>query len=258
MNSTRSRVSQIRERVLMMRALLVGNRERTGRSVGARLSREGFTIQHVQDAQRVVARSLWRTCDVVIVLDERPVLDGLRLCRDLRLSGCLLPVLMTSTRAAVADRVKGLDSGADDYLCVPFAMPELAARVRALLRRNGHTALRPLEIGDLSLDPLTRKVHRDGRHIDLTPKEFAILECLIRRPGVPVSRAAIAGEAWGKRWDGLTNEIDVFISRLRRKVERTGRRRLFYSVRGVGYALSSGPGEARDDLSSPERDGGND
>jgi DNA-binding response OmpR family regulator len=145
---------------------------------------------------------------------------------------------MLSARSLVDDRVRGLDSGADDYLTKPFDVTELAARVRALLRRHREPALVPLSVADLSLDPVTRAVMRGDRTIELTGKEFDLLEYLMRHAGQPVTRQMIAEHVWGVTWDRMTNVIDVFINHLRRKIEQADEPRLVHAVRGVGYVIS--------------------
>jgi len=144
---------------------------------------------------------------------------------------------MLSARSLVEDRVRGLNTGADDYLTKPFEFAELSARVRALLRRHREPALAPLEVGPLELDPVTRLVKRGERRVDLTQKEFALLEYLMRNAGHVVTRPMIAEQVWDFPWDGLTNVIDVFINHLRKKIELPGEGRLIHAVRGEGYVI---------------------
>jgi two-component system, OmpR family, response regulator MprA len=165
-----------------------------------------------------------------------PGLDGLEVCRRLRRAGNRLPVLMLTARAEVADRVAGLDAGADDYLVKPFALEELLARLRALLRRaNGGAGT--LSFADLELDPATREVRRAGEPIELTRTEFALLELFLRNPRQVLTRSLIFERVWGYDFGASSNSLDVYIGYLRRKTEAGGRPRLIQTVRGVGYAL---------------------
>jgi two-component system response regulator MprA len=167
-----------------------------------------------------------------------PGVDGLEVCRRLRASGDRTPVLMLTARDAVADRVAGLDAGADDYLVKPFALEELLARLRALLRRSGPAepgAL--LRFADLELDPAARTVARGGRRIDLTRTEFALLELLMRNPRVVLTRSVIHERIWGYDFGPGSNALGVYVGYLRRKLEAGGESRLIQTVRGVGYVL---------------------
>lgn len=177
------------------------------------------------------------TYDLIILDVMLPRMDGFGVCRHLRAMGLDVPILMLSARGMIEDRVKGLDMGSDDYLTKPFAFAELSARVRALLRRRKPSAFLLLQIADLRLDPGTRVVKRADRRIDLTPKEFALLEYLMRNAGQVLTRTMIAEHVWDFTWDRLTNVIDVFISHLRKKIELPEERRLIHAVRGVGYVL---------------------
>ena len=151
--------------------------------------------------------------------------------------GLDVPILMLSARGVVEDRVKGLETGADDYLSKPFSFSELSARVRALLRRQKPSALRPLKVSDLTLDPVSRVVKRGEQRIDLSAKEYALLEYLMRNVGHVLTRAMIAEHVWNFSWERLTNVIDVYVNHLRRKIETAGSPRLIHAVRGVGYVL---------------------
>ena len=166
-----------------------------------------------------------------------PGLDGFAVCRQIRALGSQVPILMLSARGMVEDRVKGLNTGADDYLTKPFAFAELSARVRALLRRHQPTALLPLQVADLTLDLVTRLVKRGERRVDLTPREFALLEYLMRNVDQVLTRTMIAEHVWDFSWDRLTNVIDVFISHLRKKIELPNEPRLIHAVRGTGYVI---------------------
>jgi two-component system response regulator MprA len=175
--------------------------------------------------------------DAVILDVLMPELDGLAVCRRLRLSGSRLPVLMLTARTEVDDRVAGLDAGADDYLAKPFALEELFARLRALLRRTGTGSGEILRFADIELDPATREVRRAGEPIELTRTEFALLELFLLNPRQVLTRSVIFERVWGYDFGGGSNSLDVYIGYLRRKTEAGGGPRLIQTVRGVGYAL---------------------
>jgi two-component system response regulator MprA len=166
-----------------------------------------------------------------------PGVDGLEVCRRLRGSGSQLPVLMLTARTEVEDRVAGLDAGADDYVTKPFALEELLARVRALLRRTSDEEGDVVRFGDLELDPTTREVTRAGRPIELTRTEFSLLELFMRNPRQVLTRTIIFERVWGYDFGYASNSLDVYIGYLRRKTEADGEPRLIHTVRGVGYAL---------------------
>ncbi len=189
-----------------------------------------------EDALEMVGRTAY---DLVILDIMLPGRDGFSVCREIRRRQHDVPVLMLSARGLVEDRVAGLETGADDYLTKPFSYVELSARVRALLRRQRPAALL-LRVADLTVDPLTRTVRRGDRRIELTQKEFALLELLMRHSGQVLTRAMIAEHVWDFHWERLTNVIDVFINHLRRKIEAGDEPRLIYTVRGVGYVIRGG------------------
>jgi two-component system, OmpR family, copper resistance phosphate regulon response regulator CusR len=183
-------------------------------------------------------RQIRETAYDLLILDVmHPDIDGFDICRQIRGLGLRIPILMLSARSLVDDRVRGLDAGADDYLTKPFDVTELSARVRALLRRHRQPALVPLKVADLSLDPITRLVTRANRRIELTAKEWELLEYLMRHAGQELTRQMIAEHVWGLTWDRLTNVIDVFVNHLRKKIELPNESRLVHSVRGVGYVI---------------------
>jgi two-component system, OmpR family, response regulator MprA len=167
-----------------------------------------------------------------------PRLNGLEVCRRLRASGNRIPVLMLTARDQVEDRVEGLDAGADDYVVKPFALEELLARVRALLRRSGSAAgEETLRFADLELDPVAHEVRRDGEPIELTRTEFSLLELFLRNPRQVLTRSVIFERVWGYDFGYASNSLDVYVGYLRRKTEIGGRPRLIQTIRGVGYAL---------------------
>jgi two-component system response regulator MprA len=175
--------------------------------------------------------------DVVVLDILMPVMDGLEACRRLREGGDRTPVLMLTARDAVGDRVEGLDAGADDYLVKPFALDELLARVRALLRRSGVGDDKPLRFADLSLDPVTREVHRGERPIDLSRTEHSLLELFLLNPKRVLPREVIFDRVWGYDFGPTSNTLEVYVGYLRRKTEAEGEPRLIHTVRGIGYVL---------------------
>jgi DNA-binding response OmpR family regulator len=184
--------------------------------------------------------------DVIILDIMLPGKNGLEVCRELRQKGVRTPVLMLTARDTVEDRVTGLDSGADDYLVKPFALPELRARLRALLRREAPEKNSILQVGDLLMDPATHKVERGGQTIDLTSKEYALLEYFMRNPGRLITREMAEQHVWDYDFEGVSNVIDVYIRRLRRKVDDPFEIKLLETVRGAGYRLvRSGAGEPK-------------
>jgi two-component system copper resistance phosphate regulon response regulator CusR len=177
--------------------------------------------------------------DLVILDRMLPGLDGLEVLRRLRLSGSRVPVLLLTARDSVADRVEGLDAGADDYLPKPFAVAELLARIRALLRRGGSSAADPVvTLGDLEVDTSTRTVRRRGRRIDLSAKEYALLDYLLARPGVSVTREELFAKLYPEETEEASNVVNVLVARLRRKLDPDGTAPLLHTRRGFGYALS--------------------
>ena len=220
-----------------MRLLVVEDEPKLAQYIHRGLSEESFIVDVARDGEEALERAARTTYDLVILDLMLPRMDGFAVCRALRAAGSDLPILMLSARRIVDDRVKGLELGADDYLTKPFAFSELSARVRALLRRRQPAALLTLSVGTLTLDPMTRIVKRGDRRIDLTQKEFALLDYLMRHAGHVVTRTMIAEHVWGFNWDRLTNVIDVYINHIRRKIERADEPRLIHAVRGAGYVI---------------------
>jgi two-component system response regulator MprA len=203
------------------------------------LSFEGYNVKTAEDGRTALDTLLDEPADAVLLDVTMPGLDGLEVCRRLRAAGDRTPILMLTARHATEDRVAGLDAGADDYLVKPFALEELLARIRALLRR---VSTEPgdeesLRVADLTLEPATRIVRRGDRTMELTRTEFALLELLLRNAGQVLTREVIFDRVWGYDFGANSNSLEVYIGYLRRKTEAGGESRLIYTVRGVGYVL---------------------
>src|SRR4051812_41754163 len=202
------------------------------------LRNEGYEVRTSADGTEALDVAAGFIPDLVVLDLGLPGLDGIEVCRRLRSDGDV-PILMLTARAETEDRVTGLDSGADDYLVKPFERQELLARIRALLRRRPPRGAASMEVGDLVLNPDTREVHRGEREIELTNREFELLEFLMRNERLVVSRERLLDEVWGYDPMAATNTIDVFISNLRRKLEAGGESRLLHTKRGAGYVLKA-------------------
>lgn len=220
-----------------MRILLVEDEPKLASFVQKGLTEESFIVDVARDGEEALERARRTAYDLVILDLMLPRMDGFAVCRELRTLGTETPILILSARSVVEDRVKGLELGADDYLTKPFAYSELSARVRALLRRRKPTTLLALSVADLTLDPITRVVKRGARRVDLTQKEFALLDYLMRHAGQVVTRTMIAEHVWGFNWNRMTNVIDVYIKHLRDKIEVSSESRLIHAVRGAGYVI---------------------
>jgi DNA-binding response OmpR family regulator len=226
-----------------MRILLIEDDRKAARLLSGGLQEEGFVVDVVHSAEEGDEQAFVLDYDLIVLDWMLPGKDGLTLCRDLRQRGCKTPVLMLTARDALGDRVAGLNTGADDYLTKPFAFDELLARVRALLRRSEITRPVLLMLGDLSLDPHGQRAQRAGSTLELTHKEFAILEVLMRHIDEVVSRSRLAEQVWKDDLIAIDNLIDVHISNLRRKVDAPGLQPLIQTVRGRGFRLSAQRGE---------------
>jgi two-component system, OmpR family, response regulator len=224
-----------------VRALLVEDDATIAEFVLRGLREAGFAIDHAPDGDAGLAAATSQTYDVAIVDLMLPKRDGLSLIEELRRRGVATPVLILSARRSVDDRVRGLQTGGDDYLTKPFAFAELLARVQALVRRASRAPeTTTLTVEDLTLDLLSRKVTRGGKPIDLRPREFTLLEYLMRNVGKVVSKTMILSHVWEYNFDPQTNIVDVLVSRLREKIDRPFESKLLQTVRGVGYVLRSG------------------
>jgi two-component system, OmpR family, copper resistance phosphate regulon response regulator CusR len=202
-----------------------------------RLQEEHFSVQVVSNKSEAQRLAVDQPYDVVLLDLDLPGEDGLDVLRGIRSKKPDLPVLILTGASVVEDRVRGLDAGADDYLAKPFAFAELAARIRAVLRRGNRPVRAILQVDDLELDRLTHLVQRHGHSIELSPKEFALLEFLMRQAGQPVSRSAIVEQVWKLDSASITNVVDVYINYLRRKVDSGHERPLIRTIRGVGYQI---------------------
>ncbi len=221
-----------------MHALIIEDDQAIAEFIARGLREAGYAVDVAADGEAGLAMALERAPDVAIVDLMLPKLDGLAVIDGLRRRGRTLPVLILSARRSVDDRVRGLQAGGDDYLTKPFAFAELLARVQALVRRATRSPEPTrLTAGDLSLDLLTRRVERAGTPIDLRPREFALLEYLLRHAGTVVSKTMILSHVWAYNFDPQTNIVDVLVSRLREKIDRPFEKKLLQTVRGVGYVI---------------------
>jgi two-component system response regulator MprA len=222
-----------------MRILIVDDEPAVRASLERALSLEGYDIDLAGDGAAALDQLAVAPPDAVVLDLGMPRVDGLEVCRRMRAAGDRTPVLMLTARDAIDDRVEGLDAGADDYLVKPFALRELRARLRALLRRADHGA-DVLRYADLTLDPGAHEVHRRGRRIDLSRTEFTLLELFMRHPRQVLSRTQIFESVWGYDLGTTSNALGVYVGYLRRKTEQAGEPRLLHTVRGIGYVLREG------------------
>ncbi len=227
-----------------MRILVVDDDRAVRESLRRSLSFNGYTVDLAEDGVEALEAINNERPDALVLDVMMPRLDGLEVCRQLRSTGDDLPILVLTARDSVSERVSGLDAGADDYLPKPFALEELLARLRALLRRTGPEDASEgavMTFADLTLDPSTREVHRGNRSISLTRTEFSLLEMLIANPRRVLTRSRILEEVWGFDFPTSGNALEVYVGYLRRKTESEGEPRLIHTVRGVGYVLRETP-----------------
>jgi DNA-binding response OmpR family regulator len=222
-----------------MRVLVIEDNRRLSRSLKTSLGEAGYAVDVAYDAIEAEALAEAAPYDAIVLDVMLPGRDGFALCRDLRRRRIRAPVLMLTARDAVEDRVRGLDSGADDYLVKPFALDELLARLRALLRRESLSRTGTLQVADLVVDPSSHRVERAGRPVALTTKAFALLEYLARHPDQVVTREMVEQHVWSYDYEGASNVVDVYIRRLRRQIDDPFPVKLIETVRGVGYRLRS-------------------
>jgi DNA-binding response OmpR family regulator len=238
-----------------MRLLLVEDDARIARFVAKGLREQAYAVDVAATGDDALYQAAVNTYDLVILDVMIPGRDGFAVCRELRKSGQRMPILMLTARDAVEDRIAGLDHGADDYLTKPFEFRELLARLRALLRRSGELHTAKIAIADLVLDTGAQSAMRAGRHVTLTAKEYALLEYLARNAGRVVGRAEIAEHVWDETFDPFSNLIEVYINRLRRKIDAESAKPLLQTRRGAGYVLGTASdlpaGEASEEDISP-------
>ena len=220
-----------------MRILVVDDEPAVRESLERALRLDGYEVALARDGHEGLAKLRESAPDAVVLDLLMPSMDGLELCRELRAAGDRTPVLMLTARDGVSDRVAGLDAGADDYLVKPFALEELQARLRALLRRTGDLNGGALAWGDLSMDLGTREVKRGHRRLELTRTEFELLRIFLEHPRQVLGRSTIFESVWGYDFGGSSNSLEVYVGYLRRKLEAGGESRVLQTVRGVGYAL---------------------
>ena len=220
-----------------MTILIVDDEPAVRQALSRALSLEQYAVDLASDGEQALAAIAATQPDLVILDVLMPGIDGLEVARRLRGTGNRVPILMLTAREAIDDRVAGLDAGADDYLVKPFALAELLARMRALLRRNAPSADGVLRFADLELDPVTQDVRRGPRHLELTRTEYLLLELFMRRPREVLTRGVIFQHVWGYDFGYTSNSLDVYIGYLRRKTEEGGESRLIHTKRNAGYVL---------------------
>ena len=220
-----------------MRVLLVEDEEKVASFIKKGLEEHGYAVDFASDGKIGLAMALDQLHDLVILDINLPEIDGLSVLRQIREKQVVTPVLLLTIRATIEDKVIGLDTGADDYLSKPFSFEELLARVRALLRRGSESKTPVLHLDGLSLDPATRQVFRDGNRIELTSKEFAILEYFMRNTGRVLTRSMIINHVWDYDYEAATNVVDVYVNYLRKKIDASYQPKLLHTIRGTGYVM---------------------
>lgn len=222
-----------------MRVLLVEDEKRLSYIIEKGLIEEGYAVDKAYDGEEGLYLAESESYDVIILDVMLPKMDGIQVCKHVRKKKIATPILMLTAKTQVEDRVSGLDAGADDYLTKPFAFTELKSRIQALFRRSYRQTESTIKIDSLELNPLKHTVVRDGRSISVTPKEFAILEYLMRHKDEVVTRTQITEHTWDYNFDSLSNVVDVFITTLRKKIDSGQKTKLIHTVHGVGYKISS-------------------
>jgi two-component system, OmpR family, response regulator len=220
-----------------MRILVVEDEFKMARAVRRGLEQEGYVVDVAPEGESGLLRALHDEYDAIVLDVMLPGRDGISVCQQLRERGCWAPVLMLTAMDAIDDRIRGLDAGADDYLVKPFSFGEFLARLRAVVRRGAVERPSAITTDDVVLDPAAHSVTRAGIAVELSPREFALLEFLMRHPGEVVSRSKILEHVWDVNYDGFSNVVDVYVGYLRRKLEEPFGRPLIRTVRGVGYGV---------------------
>jgi heavy metal response regulator len=223
-----------------MRILIIEDEKKVARFIQQGLEEERYSVDVAGDGEHGEAKALGGSYDLIILDVLLPRKDGFAVLRSVRQQGVATPILMLTAKSAVEDKVQGLDSGADDYLAKPFAFAELLARVRSLLRRGAAEKSTILAVADLQLDTISRKAVRAGRSIDLTGKEYALLEYFMRNADRVLTRTVLSEHIWNYNFDTGTNIVDVYINHLRAKIDDGFERKLLHTIRGVGYVLKEG------------------
>ncbi len=220
-----------------MTILVVEDEVKITRFIKKGLEMEHYTVEVAYDGEEAMAKAEINNYDLIILDIMLPKLDGIEVCRKLREKKVETPIVMLTARDTVEDRINGLDAGADDYLVKPFAFGELVARIRALLRREKTVKSTNLQVGDLIMDPATHEVYRENKEIQLSSKEYRLLDYMMRRPGHVCTRTMIGEHIWGYNFTDDSNVIDVYISYLRRKIDSGFKYKLIHTVRDVGYKI---------------------
>lgn len=227
----------------ILRILLVEDEPSAARMLAKGLREQTYAVDVAGDGEAALYQASVNDYDLIVLDVMLPIKDGFEVCRELRAAGSSIPILMVTARESVQDRIEGLDTGADDYLTKPFDFHELLARVRALLRRGQTLYPQVIEIADLKIDTQAHRVSRADRSIELTAKEYALIEYLARRRGEVVTRAEISEHVWDETFDAFSNLIEVYIQRLRKKIDEGQEPRLIRTLRGEGYMLTAGDEE---------------
>lgn len=224
---------------MLMRILLVEDEKRLSDAIKKGFAESGFAVDQAYDGEEGQYLAETEEYDLIILDLMLPKVDGLTVCKNLRHKDVKTPILILTAKTTIDDKVAGLDIGADDYLTKPFSFSELRSRVHALIRRSNKEASPVIKIADLELDPTKRTIQRDGQNIPLTPKEFSILELLMRHKNEVITRTMIVEHVWDYNFESMSNIVDVFMATLRRKVDKDSKMKLIHTIHGVGYRIST-------------------
>lgn len=221
-----------------MRLLIIEDEQRLANVIKKGFTEDGFAVDSAFDGEEGFFLASSESYDAIILDVTLPKKDGLTVCKELRSQGIRAPILMLTAKTTLEDKVAGLDTGADDYLTKPFAYMELRSRIHALIRRNSHDLSTQLTIADLVVDPIKHVITRSGEKIKVTPKEFSVLELLLRHKDEVVTRTMITEHVWDYNFEGMSNVVDVFVASLRRKIDKKAKLKLIHTIHGVGYKIS--------------------